>query len=392
MKMLNDTLVLYVHGRGGTPDEAGHYKMLFPDCDVAGLEYVAETPWDAKSEFSAAFQKLSADYRHVILLANSIGAYFSMCALPQGKIKKAYFISPIVDMEKLIGNMMSWANVSEEELREKGAVETGFGETLSWKYLCYVRSHPPGWTVPTEILYAGQDNLTDRATITAFAGAHGAGLTVMEAGEHWFHTPEQMQFLDDWVTGKQKGTLSTARLVLRPWRRSDAASLYEFAKDPAVGPIAGWQPHKSEEESLIIIQNVLAGAECYAICERENDKAIGCIELMLKGHTDMTDRDDECELGYWLGRPFWGRGYMPEAAEEMLRHAFGDIGMTRVWCGYFDGNVKSKRVQEKLGFVYHHSCDNVPVPMMNEIRSLHANVMDKETWNKKQGGKTHKDA
>ncbi len=198
--MKNNTLILYIHGKGGTAEEAGHYKPLFPHCDVVGLDYSAETPWNAKAEFGAAFQTLSAGYRSVVLIANSIGAYFSMCALPQEKIAKAYFISPIVNMEKLICSMMLWANVSEDKLREKGTIETAFGETLSWDYLCYVRSYPIHWTVPTEILYGGQDNLTDFETITAFANSHDASLTVMENGEHWFHTPEQMAFLDAWLT------------------------------------------------------------------------------------------------------------------------------------------------------------------------------------------------
>lgn len=378
--MLNDTLILYIHGKGGTAEEAEHYKPLFPDCDVIGLDYKAETPWDARLEFPTAFASLSSGYEHVILIANSIGAYFSMCALPQERIKMAYFISPIADMENLILNMMMWANVSEDELREKGTIATAFGETLSWEYLSYVRSHPIVWNVPTEILYGEQDNLTDLETITAFADAHGASIAVMKGGEHWFHTAEQMAFLDNWISSKQKSIIETERLILRPWRDSDAHSLYEYAKDPDVGPIAGWQPHRSAEESLHIIQNVLNGAECYAICEKENDKAIGCIELRLNGHTDMTDRDDECELGYWLGKPFWGREYMPEAARAVLRRAFEDIGMARVWCGYYDGNTKSKRVQEKLGFVYHHTCDEVPVPHMNEVRVGHTNVMTKEDW------------
>lgn len=179
-----------------------------------------------------------------------------------------------------------------------------------------------------------------------------------------------------------KSRFETARLILRPWSQADAESLYEYAKDPDVGPIAGWQPHKSAEESLFVIKNVLNGSECYAICEKGNDTPIGCIELRLNGHTDMTEKDDECELGYWLGKPFWGRGYMPEAATAILHHAFEDIGMTSVWCGYYDGNIKSKRVQEKLGFVYHHTCDNVPVPLMNEVRVGHTNVMTEEWWRK----------
>ena len=201
--MKNRTLVFYIHGKGGTAEEAEHYQSNFPHCDVIGLDYSAETPWEAKTEFPAAVEALAEGYSHVILIANSIGAYFSMCALPQEKIEKAYFISPIVDMEKLIGNMMLWANVSEADLREKGMIETAFGETLSWEYLCWVRSYPIRWAVATEILYGGRDNLTDCETISAFANSHNASLTVMENGEHWFHTAEQMQFLDNWMREKE---------------------------------------------------------------------------------------------------------------------------------------------------------------------------------------------
>lgn len=174
----------------------------------------------------------------------------------------------------------------------------------------------------------------------------------------------------------------TERLTIRRWQEEDAHSLYEYAKDPDIGPIAGWPPHNNIEESLDVIKNVLNGAECYAICEKGSDKAIGAVELKLNGHTDMTDRDDECELGYWLGKPFWGRGYMPEAVKELLRHAFEDLGMTTVWCGYYDGNQKSKRVQEKVGFVFHHTCREVPVPLMNEIRVGHTTYMTREQWSK----------
>ena len=174
--------------------------------------------------------------------------------------------------------------------------------------------------------------------------------------------------------------METERLILRKWKETDAESLFEYAKDPDVGPIAGWQPHRSVEESLDVIRSVLCGAECYAVCEKENGKAIGAIELRLNGHTDMTERDDECELGYWLGKPFWGRGYMPEAAREIIRHGFEDLGMNIIWCGYYEGNLKSKRVQEKLGFVYHHTCNDVPVPLLSEVRVGHTNMMTRAHW------------
>lgn len=174
--------------------------------------------------------------------------------------------------------------------------------------------------------------------------------------------------------------LLTERLLLRKWTEDDADSLFEYAKDPDIGPIAGWKSHRSKEESLDIIKNVLNGEECYAICEKNSNTAIGAIELRLNKYTDMTDKDDECELGYWLGKPFWNRGYMTEAAKEIIRHAFEDLGMNAVWCGYYDGNFKSKRVQEKVGFVYHHTCENVPVALLNEVRIGHTNVMSKQHW------------
>lgn len=174
--------------------------------------------------------------------------------------------------------------------------------------------------------------------------------------------------------------LETDRLILRPWAETDAESLYEYAKDPAVGPIAGWPPHKDVTESLHIIRNVLNGAECYALCEKKSNQPIGSIELKLAGHTDMTDKDDECELGYWLGKPFWGKGYMPEAVREVLRYGFENLGMSTVWCGYYEGNMQSKRVQEKVGFIYHHTCKEVSVPLLNDIRIGHTNYMTKQQW------------
>ena len=174
--------------------------------------------------------------------------------------------------------------------------------------------------------------------------------------------------------------LETERLILRRWKDIDAEDLYQYAKDPEVGPIAGWPPHQSIDESREVIRNVFNGKEAYAICLKTDGKAIGAIELKLNGHTDLTDRDDECELGYWLGKPFWGQGIMPEAVKEILRHAFEDIGMTTVWVGYYEGNSKSKRVQEKSGFRYQWKSEGVDVPLMHEKRTGHVSSMTKDQW------------
>ena len=174
--------------------------------------------------------------------------------------------------------------------------------------------------------------------------------------------------------------LKTERLLLRRWEDSDAENLYEYAKDPDVGPIAGWPPHQSVDESRNVIRTVFQGKEAYAICLKTDEQAIGAIELKLNGHTDMTDRDDECELGYWLGKPFWGQGIMPEAVKEILRHAFEEIGMTKVWVGYYEGNSKSKRVQEKAGFRYQWKSEGEDVPLMHEKRTGHVSSMTKDQW------------
>lgn len=196
--------VLYIHGQGGNAEEAMHYVPLFPGCKVIGMEYQAMTPWEAAEEFPKCLDALCRPCESVTLIANSIGAFFAMYALQDSRIREAYFISPVVDMEKLILDMMGWAKVSEEALREEGTIETDFGQTLSWEYLCYVRAHPIDWSTPTHILYGSLDNLTSRETITAFVQAAGASLTVMDGGEHWFHTQEQLQFLDSWIEQGRK--------------------------------------------------------------------------------------------------------------------------------------------------------------------------------------------
>ena len=194
-------IVIYVHGKGGSAEEAEHYKPLFPEAEVIGFDYHAAAPWEAKDEFPQFFAEQRKRCDSLTLVANSIGAFFSMSSLDGTLIDKAYFISPVVDMEKLIGNMIVWAGMTERELAEKLEIPTEFGETLSWNYLAYVREHPISWHIPTRILYGAHDNLTSMETISAFAKQTGAELTVMPNGEHWFHTEDQMQFLDSWITG-----------------------------------------------------------------------------------------------------------------------------------------------------------------------------------------------
>lgn len=193
------TLVIYVNGKGGNTEEAKHYQSVFKESDIIGLDYKSQTPWEAKIEFPRLYDGYCKSYDSVILIANSIGAYLSMNALAEKKISQAFLISPVTDMEKLIADMMKRANITEDELRNKKEIETEFGETLSWEYLSYVKNHPIKWNIPTSVLYGEKDNLTSKETITKFAEQIGANLTIMENGEHWFHTDEQLNFLDNWL-------------------------------------------------------------------------------------------------------------------------------------------------------------------------------------------------
>ncbi len=197
-------------------------------------------------------------------------------------------------------------------------------------------------------------------------------------GYEFDHEYTAYEVSGDYIGGEM--TLETKRLILRRWEDSDAENLYRYAKDPDIGPIAGWPAHQSIEESRDVIRNVFNGKEAYAVCLKTDGEAIGAIELKLNGHTDMTDRDDECELGYWIGKSFWGQGIIPEAAKEMIRHGFEDLGMTRIWVGYYEGNTKSKRVQEKCGFRYEWKSEGVDVPLLHEKRTGHVSSMTKEQW------------
>ncbi len=192
-------IVVYIHGKNGTIEEANHYSKLFPEYEVIGFDYKANAPWEAINEFQTYFENIKKEYSNITLIASSIGAYFAINSLSNIQIEKAYFISPIVNMENLIIRMMSWADINETILRKQKNIETSFGETLSIDYLDWVRNHPISWHVPTSILYGSNDNLQSITDIKEFCKKNNAKLTIMDNGEHWFHTKEQMDFLDSWI-------------------------------------------------------------------------------------------------------------------------------------------------------------------------------------------------
>ena len=188
-------------------------------------------------------------------------------------------------------------------------------------------------------------------------------------------------------------TLQTERLTLRPWKESDAEALYRYACNPNIGPIAGWPPHTSVENSREIIKTVLSAPGSYAVVLKETDETVGSVGIMTARSEIRSAKmtDSECEIGYWIGEPYWGQGLIPEAVSELIRYAFEDLQMTTIWCGYDDGNETSKRAQEKCGFIYSHTENNKPVPLLNEVRTEHFTKITLEDWKNNKDWKNNID-
>ena len=147
------------------------------------------------------------------------------------------------------------------------------------------------------------------------------------------------------------GVMETDRMILRPWQDNDAPALYKWASDPEVGPRAGWPPHKCVEESLEIIRNVFSGEGMWAVIWKETGEAIGCVGYLPASSSNLQIADNECEVGYWIARPYWGKGICTEALKLVIDYCFREKGFTTLWGSYFPSNPASGRVMEKCGFV-----------------------------------------
>lgn len=171
--------------------------------------------------------------------------------------------------------------------------------------------------------------------------------------------------------------LETERLILRPWSEDDAEECYKYASDDRVGPICGWNVHKSVEESREIIKNILMVDNTFAIVLKETNSVIGSVGIM---KTDLATKENEYEIGYWLGVPYWGKGLMTETVKEIIRYTFEDLGAEIIWCGYYEGNERSERVQKKCGFRFMHKTEHLYVKQMDEYRTGYANRLLREEW------------
>ena len=174
--------------------------------------------------------------------------------------------------------------------------------------------------------------------------------------------------------------LKTERLLLRPWQEEDAERLYELARDPDVGPRAGWPPHVSVEDSLGIIRGVLGAPETYAVVCKESGLAVGSVGLSgtdarLEG---LPEDARQLELGYWIGRPYWGRGYAPEAARALLARGFSALDCAAVWCSHYAFNGQSRRVIEKCGF--HYRLHRETTDLLGVTHDTLFYVLTREEW------------
>ena len=150
--------------------------------------------------------------------------------------------------------------------------------------------------------------------------------------------------------------LETERLILRPWTLHDLDDFFEYAKNPDVGPRAGWLPHENKEKSLEILNMFIADKKTFAIVYKENNKVIGSLGIERYGSEDkLTEFFDYQgrEIGYVLSKDYWGKGLMPEAVQAVINYCFDKFNLDFLLCGYFDFNNQSKRVQEKCGFTYY---------------------------------------
>ena len=184
------------------------------------------------------------------------------------------------------------------------------------------------------------------------------------------------------MSQKKNFILETERLILRPWKKNkaDAKSLYRYAKDPKVGPAAGWPVHRDPAHSLEIIRDILCTPDIYAVVLKENGEIVGVAGITYGATGRKFLKEDEAEIGYWIGVPYWGQGLAPEAVDRLLERCFEELGINAVWCGYYEGNEKSRRVQEKCGFVYDHAEDDVLVEALGERRREHFTKITKDRW------------
>ena len=283
----SDRLYLFVHGKCGCKEEGKTFaetvcpkgwQVLAIDLPEHGERRGGKPgfdPWHVVPELRSVLAYACQRWGHIALRATSIGAWFSMQAFAEEQFEKALFVSPVLDMEKLIRNMMLWASVDVARLEQEGEIPTDFGETLSWHYLQYARAHPiTDWDVDTAILYAGRDNLTDRATVDEFVRRFGCGLTVLADGEHWFHTPEQLVVLRNWEEEQTQSNKAGGTIEITHGTAADIDSWMKLVRRMRdLFPGLETEPALSEHRKTVLEFMDASGA----VCAKDGEQVVGAL-------------------------------------------------------------------------------------------------------------------
>ncbi len=213
----SDKLFIAVHGNMSRKDDdvialfaeeaaVKGYRVLSFDLPEHGDRAEENYPcmvWNCVSDLASVMNYARTLSDNISLFACSMGAYFSLLAYKDLPIEQALFLSPVVSMERIITNMMTWSGISEERLKTEKEIKTPAGQTLYWDYYSYVRSNPvERWNIPTSILYGSDDNISQYDVIFEFVKRFNCRLQVLEQGEHYFHTDEQLSCFREWVNDR----------------------------------------------------------------------------------------------------------------------------------------------------------------------------------------------
>ena len=173
--------------------------------------------------------------------------------------------------------------------------------------------------------------------------------------------------------------LETKRLILRNWELTDSKDLFEYAKSPLVGPNAGFKPHKSESDSLEIIKMFIKGDNVYAIELKTENKVIGSVGIHKRSPDEKLSELNQREIGYVLNPKYWGNGFMPEVVKYLISYCFNEMKLDIIWCGHYDFNNNSKRVNEKCQFQYQFSkVEYLKLLDNKEVTTLYYNIVNKK--------------
>ncbi|MDO5516574.1 MAG: alpha/beta hydrolase [Clostridium sp.] len=179
------------------------YQVLSFDLPEHGERKDEDTPCKVQicvGDLEQIMNYAKGRWKEINLFACSFGAYFSLLSYRNEELKQALFLSPVVDMERIINNMMKWFKVTPERLEEEKIVYTPIGQKLYYDYYCYVKDHPiNAWKFDTDILYGSKDDTCEFDTIQGFVKKFNCGLEVVEGGEHYFHTEEQLGIYRLWI-------------------------------------------------------------------------------------------------------------------------------------------------------------------------------------------------